>query len=181
MHAQRRGGSVGNGWRATVVITAVRGCGRLRAWALRLAWLSVALAGTATATDLRGYDGPDARARSYGANYKDRIFALCLGRAYRSAPEANQDIMGTAALLLDWTYYDVEAASSPMMDLLGQYQPATVATSYISAPTTGTGSGLMKCLQLYHSAELDAQVRRFVADPARSYIEDHPAADGRDR
>ena len=67
------------------------------------------------------------------------------------------------------------------MDWLGQYQPATVGTSNSSAPTTGTGSGVMKCLQLYHSAELDAQVRRFVADPARSYIEDHPAADGRDR
>lgn len=140
------------------------------------AWMALLIAVSSTAAEPARdypYNGPDARSRPSGDNYKDRLLAICLTRAYKAAPEAARDASGTASLLLDWTDYDLDGATRPMFALMDRYLATDSPDQAATAHPAGDHPELLKCLAMYHSPELEDQVKRFVDHPERSYSQDH--------
>ncbi|WP_259341495.1 type VI secretion system amidase immunity protein Tai4 [Ralstonia solanacearum] len=107
--------------------------------------------------------------RTNAENYKDRALAACLSAAYRGS-EAGADSDATKSVFLEWTYYD-EDQGNRAIDLLAEKY---LRRDY-GNPTEGYAGAqfkLLKCLDMYHSQELDAQVRKFVPHP--NWVGDKP-------
>jgi hypothetical protein len=115
---------------------------------------------------------PEGPERSNGQNYKDLILAKCLARAHDKESAASVDAQNTASVLLEWTEYDVEHATAEIDALIGRYLQRDYR--HPLPEYKGVRFDLLKCLDLYHSKELDAQVKRFVLKPQRSFRQDNP-------
>ncbi len=108
-------------------------------------------------------DSPGAARRTNGMNFKDWVLASCLAKAYSDQPVAAKDARATASALMEWTYFDVQKASSSPDNLVEKY----LRRDYRN-PLEGfvdVRFELLKCLDLYHSHELDAEVGQFVPHP----------------
>lgn len=116
---------------------------------------------------------PEVASRSYAQNYKDLALASCIARAYSDEPRATADASATTAgLESTWTNYDLEKGAGEMSKLVDSY----LARTYNSIHGPQIRLDLLKCLDMYHSKELQAQVKRFVPTPSRSYKQDYPPA-----
>ena len=116
---------------------------------------------------------PEVASRSYAQNYKDLALAYCIARAYSDDPRATADAAATAAgLESTWTNYDLEKGAGEMSKLVDSY----LARTYNSIHGPQIRLDLLKCLDMYHSKELQAQVKRFVSAPTRSYKQDYQPA-----
>ncbi|WP_459199246.1 type VI secretion system amidase immunity protein Tai4 [Ralstonia pseudosolanacearum] len=107
--------------------------------------------------------------RTNAENYKDRALAACLSAAYPGS-EAGADSDATKSVFLEWTYYDEDRGNRATDRLVERY----LRRDYRN-PTQGYAGAqfkLLKCLDLYHSPELDAQVRQFVPHP--NWVGDKP-------
>ena len=113
---------------------------------------------------------PEFARRSYGQNYADIALALCVAQAYASEPRANHDANATAGGIDQRSNFP-EAGHEAIASLITRY----LARDYPSVQGPETRLDLMKCLDLYHSGELAAQIKRFVPTPSRSYERDHPS------
>jgi hypothetical protein len=120
---------------------------------------------------------PQAAARTYAQNYKDMILALCLAKAYKGEA-AGADASSSFSALRDWTYYDIENSPDAIKALVERYLARDYHNPLADAEAMGTKFDLLKCLDLYHSPALEAQMRQFVPDPDRTYRRDNepPAA-----
>lgn len=133
--------------------------------ALLLAGAQYAAAEVPTASQL-----PDVASRTYAQNYKDLALATCVARAYASEPGAAADAAATAAgLESTWTNYDLENANGQLGALVGRYLARP--SNSIHGPEIRLD--LLKCLDMYHSKELELQVKRLVITPNRSYKQDN--------
>ncbi len=117
---------------------------------------------------------PQAAQRTYGQNYKDMVLAMCVARAYRGDPSASADAGSTVSALRDWTYYDMEHSPDAIQLLIDQYLRRDYRNPLAEAEVKGIKFDFLKCLDLYHSKELDAQMRQFVPAPNRAYRQDNP-------
>ena len=116
-------------------------------------------------------DLPEVASRSYAQNYKDLALASCIARAYSDEPRAAADASATAAgLESTWTNYDLEKGAGEISKLVNRY----LARTYNSIHGPQVRLDLLKCLDMYHSKELQAQVKRFVPTPGRTYKQDYP-------
>lgn len=109
--------------------------------------------------------------RTNAQNYKDRALAACIATAYKDSP-AGQDATITTSVFLEWTYFDLDKGNEATDRLVQTY----LARDY-STPVEGYAGArfdLLKCLDMYHSKELDAQVAKVVKHP--SWIGDRPPA-----
>jgi hypothetical protein len=103
-------------------------------------------------------------------NYKDRALASCIATAYKGSA-AGEDADTTKSVYLEWTYYDETNANPAVDELVKKY----LHRDY-SNPLEGYSSAkfsLLKCIDMYHSKELDSQVRKYVPHP--DWIGDKPA------
>lgn len=114
---------------------------------------------------------PEAPARSNGQNYKDLILAKCLARVNDKGSAASVDAQSTASVLLEWTAYDVEHATVEIDALIEHYLQRDYRHPLVEYKDVRFD--LLKCLDLYHSKELDTQVKRFVLKPQRSFRQDN--------
>ena len=113
---------------------------------------------------------PEVAARSYAQNYKDLALATCIAQAYSAEKKAAADAGATAAgLESTWTNYDAENGAGAIAKLVHKY----LARKYHSIHGPEIKLDLLKCLDMYHSKELDAQVKRFVLNPDHSYKQDN--------
>ncbi|WP_232427623.1 type VI secretion system amidase immunity protein Tai4 [Burkholderia ubonensis] len=108
--------------------------------------------------------------RTNAENFKDRALAACLSVAYQGSP-AGQDADITKSAFLEWTYYDEDRGDRAVDQLVKRFLRRDYANSVEGY--AGAAFDLLKCLDLYHSPELDEQVRRYVPHPA--WIGDKPA------
>ena len=144
--------------------------------------------------ELRDFD-PDivdvspASARSYQQVFKDEVLAYCISTAYHESAEVAADALYTAAALHSWSRYELAAMLSQVPPLVSRYleRPYRAASRASDQPEMGAESEqlmpqasseqaklqLLKCLDLYHSAELEELAQAHVIDPSRSYAEDH--------
>lgn len=120
---------------------------------LGLCWSLSAAAGESTIT---------AVGRTNAVNYKDRALAACISEAYKGSP-AGDDANITQSAFLEWTYYDDENGDPAVDRLVEKY----LHRDY-SNPVEGYAGArldLLKCLDMYHSQELDEQIRKYVPRP----------------
>jgi len=115
---------------------------------------------------------PDAASRTYAQNYKDAAMALCIAKAYASEPAAGKDASASAGGFDNWSEYDAEKGAGKMGELADRY----LAGEYHSHQGSDVKLNLMKCIDMYHSAELAKQVKDFVPHPERSWAQDHASA-----
>lgn len=107
--------------------------------------------------------------RSNGVNYKDRALAFCIAEAYKGTP-ASEDAAKTVSAYLEWTYYDFKNGDPAVDQLVEKYLRRDYSNpmeGYV-----GARFDLLRCLDMYHSEELDAQVRKYVARP--DWVGDKP-------
>jgi len=140
-------------------------------------FLSVLLVGfaacSANASDeAKTGDSPEAGSRTYAQNYKDMLLAWCIARAYEKEPVASKDAASTGSALDEVGNYDVEHSTDAIDSLLKRYLNRDYHHPLVEYK--GVQFGLLKCLDMYHSKELDAQVKRYVGKPNRTYRQDDP-------
>lgn len=107
--------------------------------------------------------------RTNGQNYKDRALASCISEAYRGSA-AGEDASVTKSAFVEWSYYDDDKGNPAVDVLVKKY----LQRDY-SNPTEGYAGAkfqLLKCVDMYHSKELEAQVPMYVPHP--DWIGDKP-------
>ena len=112
--------------------------------------------------------------RTYAQNYKDMVLADCIATAYKSEPKVAQDAGSSASALMDWTYFDLEQAPQAGRPLVDQFLARDYHNPLVESERQGVRFELLKCLDLYHSKELDSQVRQLVINPQHTYRQDNP-------
>lgn len=118
--------------------------------------------------------GPEAARRSYASNYKDLVLATCIATAYQQ--DAAADAGSSVSALRDFTYYDMEKSPDAISALVEKYLKRDYRNPLASAESKeDIKFSLLKCMDMYHSKELNDQVKRFVDKPNRTYRQDHPA------
>ena len=112
---------------------------------------------------------PQAGARTYAQNYKDMVLATCIANAYKNDKDVAIDAGSSVSALRDWTYYDMNKAPDAIKNLVDDYLSRNYHNPLADSEMEGVHFNLLKCLDLYHSRELDRQVKRFVISPKRTY------------
>lgn len=116
---------------------------------------------------------PEVASRTYLQNFKDLALSSCIASAYAAEPKAGADAGATAGgLASTWTDYDPERGAGEINKLIEMY----LARTYNSIHGPGIKLDLLKCLDLYHSKDLEQLARRVVQQPARSYRLDQEAS-----
>ena len=119
-------------------------------------------------------DSPEAAGRTYAQNYKDMVLALCISYAYEQDRTASVDAGSSFSALREWTDYDMEHSPDDIRALVDKYLRRDYHNPLAEAEVKGIKFDLLKCLDLYHSRELAAQVKRFVPKPNRTFRQDYP-------
>jgi hypothetical protein len=117
---------------------------------------------------------PEAGTRTYAQNYKDMVLATCIASAYQNEPRAATDAGSSASALFEWTYYDMDKNPGATNSLIDRYLARDYFNPLVESEVKGVKFDLLKCLDLYHSKALEAQVRRLVMHPHRTYRQDNP-------
>ena len=105
---------------------------------------------------------PEASKRSSTKNYKDMVLAICLANAYHHDPGAAQDAGSSASALVEWTYYDMENSPDAIAALVQKYLSRNYHHPLAESEVKGLRFDFLKCLDLYHSRDLEAQAKRYV-------------------
>lgn len=144
----------------------------------KLDWVAVAsccaLLTVAADAKVANADRPEAPGRPYGQNYKDMVLAWCVAKAYSGDKVAPDDAGSSRSALIEWTEYDIETSVDAIPGLVDRYLARDYHNPYADAEAPGLKFQFLKCLDLYHSQELQAQVKRYVPNPKRTYRQDFP-------
>lgn len=116
--------------------------------------------------------GPQAERRTYLQNYKDMVLATCVATAYRENLQAAADAGSSVSALRDWSEYDLDRAPDEIKKLVDRYLSKDYRNPLAETESPGQRFDFLKCLDLYHSAELDAQAKRLVIHPKRTARKD---------
>lgn len=108
-------------------------------------------------------DAPLASYRNSNENYKDMLLARCIATAYQADPIIRKDAAATANILVNWTYYDAENSVDAITQLINHYLSHKYENPFEGYE--GVHFNLLKCFDLYHSTELQKQVKKFVSNP----------------
>ncbi|MDR1423961.1 MAG: type VI secretion system amidase immunity protein Tai4 [Azoarcus sp.] len=108
---------------------------------------------------------PQAGARTHVQNYKDMVLATCIANTYKNDKGAAIDAGRSASALRDWTEYDLEKAPDAINTLVDGYLARNYHNPLVESEIKDVRFDFLKCLDLYHSEELDAQVKRLVIHP----------------
>ncbi|MFJ3466487.1 type VI secretion system amidase immunity protein Tai4 [Pseudomonas sp. NPDC090201] len=119
-------------------------------------------------------DSPQAGTRTYAQNYKDMVLAICIANAYKDDKNAAVDAGSSVGALRDWALYDLEQAPDEIRALVGSYLARVYHNPLVESEVKGVRFDFLKCLDLYHSAELDQQVKQLVIHPERTYRQNNP-------
>ncbi|WP_367651412.1 type VI secretion system amidase immunity protein Tai4 [Cupriavidus basilensis] len=117
---------------------------------------------------------PQAGERTYAQSYKDMVLATCIADAYKNDKDAAIDAGSSVSALRDWTHYDLEKSPDAVKSLVDSYLARNYHNPLVESEIKGVRFDFLKCLDLYHSKELDAQVKRRVINPKRTYRQDNP-------
>ena len=117
-------------------------------------------------------DSPQASARTHAQNYNDLVLATCIATAYRDEKQAAADAGSSVSALRDWTYYDLEKAPDEIRDLVDQFLSRDYHNPLAEPEAPGTRFDLLKCLDLFHSDELEQQTKRLVVDPQHAVVQE---------
>jgi hypothetical protein len=117
---------------------------------------------------------PQSMGQSYGQNYKDMVLATCVASAYQDDKNAASDAGSSVSALRDWTNYDLEKSPDEVKALVNNYLKRNYTNPLADAEVKGVRFDFLKCLDLYHSKELDALAKKVVISPGHTYKQDNP-------
>lgn len=146
---------------------------------MKKVWVGVLLASALMSCALVCYAkddqraSPQAGARTYAQNYKDMVLATCIANAYKNNKDAAIDAGSSVSALRDWTYYDLEKAPDAIKTIVDSYLARDYHNPLVEPEIKDVRFDLLKCLDLYHSRELDSQVKRLVINPTHTYRRDN--------
>jgi len=86
------------------------------------------------------------------------------------------DIGSSVSALHDWTYYDMEKSLDAVKSSVARYLARDDVNTLVESEIKGVRFDLLKCLDLYHSEEQDAQVKQLVIDPTHTDRQDNDRA-----
>ncbi len=119
--------------------------------------------------------GPEAAGRTYLQNYKDMVLATCISDAYKDDKTAPADAGSSVSALRDWTYFDMDKSPDEIKALIDQFLKRNYANPLAEGEVKGVKFDFLKCLDLYHSKELDDQAKKYVIKPTHTYRQDSKA------
>ncbi|CAM3331274.1 hypothetical protein BZK31_27670 [Pseudomonas floridensis] len=116
---------------------------------------------------------PSGMERTYAQNYKDMVLATCIANAYENEKNAASDAGSSVSALRDRAYYDLEKSPDAVKNLIGNYLEKDYTNPRAEAEIKGIKFNLLKCLDLYHSKELEALTKEVVIRPGHTYLQDN--------
>lgn len=128
---------------------------------------------TSVALAVEPVKSPQGMERSYAHNYKDMVFATCIANAYKDEKSSAIDSGSSASALRDWTYYDLEKSPDKARALVNKYVARNYQNPLVESEVKGVRFDLLKCLDLYHSKELDSLAHKLVINPKHTYKQDN--------
>ena len=121
-------------------------------------------------------NSPQAGTRTYAQNYMDMVLAECIATAYSKERQTTTDAGSSVSALRDWTHYDWDKHPYhvEVIPLVNKYLARDYQNPLAESEIKGVRFDFLKCLDLYHSKELDSLVKRVVINPRRTYRQDNP-------
>ncbi|WP_414502640.1 type VI secretion system amidase immunity protein Tai4 [Zymobacter sp. IVIA_5232.4 C2] len=118
------------------------------------------------------HKGPEAGSRSYAQNYKDMVLTTCIAKAYAGDKNAAMDAGSSVSALVDWTSYDLEKSPDAVKSLVDRYLARDYYNPLVESDIKGVKFDMLKCLDMYHSKELDTLTKKMVINPNHTYRQD---------
>ena len=118
------------------------------------------------------HTGPEAGARSYAQNYKDMALLTCITKAYSSDKNVGKDVGSSISALIDWTEYDFDKGPDAVNSLVNRYLERDYFNPLVESEVKGVKFDMLKCLDMYHSKELDTLTKKMVINPNHTYRQD---------
>lgn len=140
---------------------------RLNRFALLVSCL-LGLSQTVVYAQDENHRGPHAAERTYAQNFKDMVFANCLAEAYDDDKQTVRNLASSHAALIDWTYFDMDKAPEVVADLVQRYLSLDYTNPFAEHEAPGLRFDFLKCLDLYHSDELEELTHEMVPEPESS-------------
>ncbi|RMT88470.1 hypothetical protein ALP38_00994 [Pseudomonas amygdali pv. sesami] len=116
---------------------------------------------------------PEGMYRTHAQNYKDLVLATCIASAYRYNENVGIDAGSSITALRDWAHYDWEKSPEKLRELVGKYLARDYTNPLVESEIRGVRFDFLKCLDLYHSKELDVLTKNVVIDPTHTDIQDY--------
>ena len=110
---------------------------------------------------------PEAINRTFIQNFKDMVFASCIAKAYKDDGNAGIDARSSVTALQDWIDYDLGKSIDEKARLINSYLSRDYFNPLAESEVKGLKFDFLKCLDLYHSKELDKLARKVVPYPQR--------------
>jgi hypothetical protein len=103
---------------------------------------------------------PEAPSRTFTQNYKDMVLASCIASAYHDDKIASMDAGSSASALREWTYYNMDKSIDAEIRIIDSYLSRNYFNPLAEAEIKGIKFDFLKCLDLYHSKELDRLAKK---------------------
>ncbi|PIT55613.1 type VI secretion system amidase immunity protein Tai4 [Snodgrassella alvi] len=110
---------------------------------------------------------PEAVNRTFIQNYKDMVLASCIASAYHDDKIASMDAGSSASVLREWTYYNMDKSIDAEIRIIDSYLSRNYFNPLAEAEIKGIKFDFLKCLDLYHSKELDRLAKKVISHPQR--------------
>ncbi|HEY0285574.1 MAG TPA: type VI secretion system amidase immunity protein Tai4 [Pseudomonas sp.] len=125
-----------------------------------------------TQAEDKNRNSPQAGTRTYAQNYKDMALATCITTAYKHDADVAKDAGSSVSALRDWGSCDLEQGPYAIRGLVDDYLTRDYHNPIVESEVKGVRFDLLKCLDMYHSEALEAQVKRWVSPRDRTYRQD---------
>ncbi|AKT32138.1 type VI secretion system amidase immunity protein Tai4 [Pseudomonas syringae pv. actinidiae] len=116
---------------------------------------------------------PEGMYRTHEKNYKDMVLATCIASAYKYSENVGTDAGSSVTALREWANYDWEISPEKPRELVDSYLARDYTNPLVESEIKGVRFDLLKCLDLYHSKELDVQTKKAVINPTHTDVQDY--------
>ncbi|MDU8427809.1 type VI secretion system amidase immunity protein Tai4 [Pseudomonas syringae pv. actinidifoliorum] len=113
---------------------------------------------------------PEGMYRTFEKNYKDMALATCITIAYKYDLKVGIDAGSSVSAMRDWAYYDMEQSPLAVKALVEKYLARDYTNPLAESQIKGIRFDLLKCLDMYHSKELDTLTKKLVTHPNHTYM-----------
>lgn len=137
---------------------------------LRKTIVALSVAAITSAPALSATSSPEGMYRTFETNYKDMTLATCIDTAYANNADVSKDAGSSVTAMREWTYYDLERSPALITTLVAKYLARDYTHPLVESEIKGVKFDFLKCLDLYHSQELDALTKKLVDHPTRTYM-----------
>lgn len=115
---------------------------------------------------------PEAVNRTFIENYKDMVFASCITKAYKGNKDVEKDTGSSVSALKDWIDYDIDKSIDKENVLINSYLSRNYFNPLAEQEVKGIKFDFLKCLDLYHSKDLETLARKVISNPNEMVTKD---------